>query len=138
MKEMIDKRFTKEELEDSLKFHIRVINDCVRDIKANKEKLQNSEYEEEKSDLLYYIESDSSTLAFHNVLAIGCQYVLGYSAEELHESYKYFAPGLSLPYPSIKFITPQAPSPAPIAVTKIFKTLTPCTKKSILLSSLFI
>ena len=46
------------------------------------------ECEEEKSELRYNIKSDSSTLAFHNVLAIGCQYVLGYSAEELHESYK--------------------------------------------------
>ena len=45
MREMIDKRFTKEELEESLEFHMEVVNDCVRDIKANKEKLQNSEYE---------------------------------------------------------------------------------------------
>ena len=88
MREMIDKRFTKEELEDSLEFHMGVINYCIRNIKVNKEKLESFEYEEEKSDLLHKIESSSSTLAFHNVLAIGCQYVLGYSAEELHESYK--------------------------------------------------
>ena len=88
MKEMIDKRFTKEELEDSLEFHMEVINDCATDIKANKEKLESFEYEEEKSKLRYNIKSYSSTLAFHNVLAIGCYYVLGYSAEELHESYK--------------------------------------------------
>ena len=88
MKEMIDKRFTKEELEDSLEFHMEVINDCATDIKANKEKLESFEYEEEKSKLRYNIKSYSSTLAFHNVLAIGCYYVLGYSAEELHEFYK--------------------------------------------------
>ena len=88
MKEMIDKRFTKEELEDSLEFHMGVVNNCIRNIKANKEKLESFKDEEQDLDLLYYIESDSSTLAFHNVLAIGCQYVLGYSAEELHESYK--------------------------------------------------
>ena len=88
MREMIDKRFTKEELEESLEFHMEVINDCATDIKANKEKLESFKDEEQDLDLLYYIESYSSTLAFHNVLAIGCQYVLGYSAEELHESYK--------------------------------------------------
>ena len=88
MKEMIDKRFTKEELEESLEFHMEVINDCATDIKANKEKLESFKDEEQDLDLLYYIESYSSTLAFHNVLAIGCKYVLGYSAEELHESYK--------------------------------------------------
>ena len=88
MKEMIDKRFTKEELEDSLEFHMEVINNCIRNIKANKEKLESFKDEEEKSELRHFIRSDGSTLAFHNVLAIGCQYVLGYSAEELHESYK--------------------------------------------------
>ena len=88
MREMIDKRFTKEELEDSLEFHMGVVNNCIRNIKANKEKLESFKDEEQDLDLLYYIESDSSTLAFHNVLAIGCYYVLGYSAEELHESYK--------------------------------------------------
>ena len=88
MKEMIDKRFTKEELEDSLEFHMGVINNCIRNINANKEKLESFKDEEQDLELLYYIESDSSTLTFHNVLAIGCYYVLGYSAEELHESYK--------------------------------------------------
>ena len=88
MKEMIDKRFTKEELEDSLEFHMEVINNCIRNIKANKEKLESFKDEEEKSELRHFIRSDGSTLAFHNVLAIGCQYVLGYSAEKLHESYK--------------------------------------------------
>ena len=58
MREMIDKRFTKEELEDSLKFHIRVINNCIRNIKANKEKLESFKDEEEKSELRHFIRSD--------------------------------------------------------------------------------
>lgn len=34
-----------------------------------------------------------------------------------------FAPGLSLPYPSIKLITPHTPSPAPMATTRVCKIL---------------
>lgn len=34
-----------------------------------------------------------------------------------------FAPGLSVPYPSSRLITPQAASPAPIAQTNVFKVV---------------
>ncbi len=41
------------------------------------------------------------------------------------------APGLSLPYPSSKLITPQIPSPAPSAITRVWSTLIAEVKKVI-------
>ena len=43
----------------------------------------------------------------------------------------YFAPGLSLPYPSMRLMPPQMPSPAPSAITKVCNTSTALLKKSI-------
>ena len=42
-----------------------------------------------------------------------------------------FAPGLSLPYPSMRLMPPQMPSPAPSAITKVCNTSTALLKKSI-------
>ena len=44
-----------------------------------------------------------------------------------------FAPGLSFPYPSKRLITPQTPTPAPIAVTTVFNPVTAVVKNAILL-----
>ena len=41
------------------------------------------------------------------------------------------APGLSLPYPSIRLMTPHTPRPAPIAVTNVCKILTAKNKLKI-------
>ena len=42
-----------------------------------------------------------------------------------------FAPGLSVPYPSSRLITPQAASPAPIAQTNVFKVVIAVVKNAI-------
>ena len=42
-----------------------------------------------------------------------------------------FAPGLSLPYPSIRLTTPQTPRPAPIATTRVCRTVIDWLKNSI-------
>ncbi|EQK19083.1 hypothetical protein QUY_3461 [Clostridioides difficile P71] len=42
-----------------------------------------------------------------------------------------FAPGLSLPYPSMRLMPPQMPSPAPSAITKVCNTSTALLKNSI-------
>ena len=42
-----------------------------------------------------------------------------------------FAPGLSLPYPSIRFTTPQIPRPAPSAITRVCRTPTALLKNAI-------
>ena len=39
-----------------------------------------------------------------------------------------FAPGLSLPYPSMRLMPPQMPSPAPSAITKVCNTSTALLK----------
>ena len=44
-----------------------------------------------------------------------------------------FAPGLSLPYPSRRLITPHTPTPAPIAVTTVFNPVTAVVKNDILI-----
>ena len=46
-----------------------------------------------------------------------------------------FAPGLSFPYPSKRLITPQMPSPAPRAITKVCNTPIALLKNSIKLLS---